>query len=95
MSPRWTAVAEESLGQVRRWHAQFSEANGTYWVRRIEKAVENASTFPKKHRRVPEIDADDVREIIVNPYRIWFRILDPDDTIEVIVVFHGSMQVPD
>jgi plasmid stabilization system protein ParE len=42
---------------------------------------------------VPEARSPEVREILLKPYRIWFRVLAVEDRIEVLVVFHGAREV--
>jgi plasmid stabilization system protein ParE len=41
---------------------------------------------------VPELQRDDIREVIEPPYRIMYRIL--ADRIDVLTVFHGAQQPP-
>jgi len=44
---------------------------------------------------VPEIAEETIRETFSGPYRIWYRVHDSEDRIEVLVVFHGARQVLD
>ncbi len=44
-------------------------------------------------RKVPEYDAQDIREVIERPYRIIYRI--KPDQIDVIAVIHGARLMPD
>jgi plasmid stabilization system protein ParE len=64
-------------------------------MRMVRSAVRDAARFPRSHRLVPEFGEGTIRETFSGPYRIWYRIHDDEDRIEVIVVFHGSRQVPD
>ena len=41
---------------------------------------------------VPELDREDIREVIETPYRIVYRIL--ADRIDVLTVFHAAQQPP-
>lgn len=41
---------------------------------------------------VPELQREDVREVIEPPYRIVYRIL--AERIDVLTVFHGARQSP-
>jgi plasmid stabilization system protein ParE len=41
---------------------------------------------------VPELQRQDIREVIEPPYRIVYRIL--TDRIDVLTVFHGARQPP-
>ncbi len=42
---------------------------------------------------VPEYEADDIREIIQNPYRIIYRI--KPDQIDVLAVIHCAQLLPE
>lgn len=44
-------------------------------------------------RSVPEYEADDIREIIENPYRIIYRI--KSDQIDVLAVIHCAQLLPE
>lgn len=67
---------------------------GTRRLRLVRQAARDAALFPRSHRIVPEIAEETIRETFSGPYRIWYRIHDSADRIEVLVVFHGARQVP-
>jgi toxin ParE1/3/4 len=90
----WSETGDESMDQLRAYFARFSEASARSWVRRIRAAASSAAVFPRSHRIVPELGDDRIRETFVYRYRIWYEIFDREDRIEVIVVFHGSREVP-
>ena len=48
---------------------------------------------PHSGRTVPTYDDPNLRELIVYPYRLIYRVL--PDRIDVIAVFHGAQQLPD
>jgi toxin ParE1/3/4 len=43
-------------------------------IERIINSVERLSVFPESGRTVPELDDPSIREIIVKPYRIVYRL---------------------
>jgi toxin ParE1/3/4 len=45
-------------------------------------------TFPASGRVVPEFDVETVREIFVQPYRIWYRV--HETSVEILAVIHGA-----
>jgi len=61
------------------------------WVNRILDAVERVAVFPSSGRAVPEIGRDDIREIILEDYRIVYQIC--DDRIILLTVFEGHMRL--
>lgn len=44
--------------------------------------------MPQSGARVPEFDRDDIRELVVRPYRILYAIR--GETCHVVAVVHGS-----
>jgi toxin ParE1/3/4 len=58
---------------------------------RAESVLRRLAEFPDSGRRLPEFPDLPYREVIVNPYRFFYR---PDgDTIWVVAVWH-SAQLP-
>jgi plasmid stabilization system protein ParE len=55
---------------------------------RVFRATDRLEDFPQMGRIVPEIDRHDIREVIVQSYRIIYRLL-PDE-VEILTVHHGA-----
>ena len=60
--------------------------------KRAEKTLKRRETFPDSGRRLPEFPDLPHREIIVPPYRFFYRVV--EDTVWIIGVWHGA-QLPD
>ena len=73
--------------------AKDSQRYADLTVGRIFAAVERLLQFPYSGRIVPELDAPEIREIIVGRFRVVYRIR--DTTIEVATVFQGSRGLPE
>ncbi len=54
-------------------------------------ALERSRTFPASGRRFPEFPELPYREVIVRPYRFFYRVV-RDDLIVVIAVWHGAQR---
>ena len=85
-------AAKEALEDIRAHMASYSEESAQVWVDRITEQGDAVGTFPWSFRIVPEIGAPTIRETFSKPYRIWFEI--GEDDVHIMVVFHGSRQVP-
>jgi len=48
----------------------------------------NLEQFPRSGRIVPEIRHDDIREVILQSYRIIYRV-HPDE-VEILTIHHGA-----
>ena len=88
----WSPESLRDLDSIRSYIAQDSPPYADLVVRRIVASVERLRTFPKSGRIVPERDAPDIREVIVGPYRIVYRLR--SDRVEIATVFRASRLFP-
>ncbi|EHO40667.1 addiction module toxin, RelE/StbE family [Caldithrix abyssi DSM 13497] len=58
------------------------------WLENVFQEVEKLKLFPKSGRKVPEINQEDIREIIFGNYRIIYKI--EIDLIIIASVRHGK-----
>ncbi|MBI2186161.1 MAG: type II toxin-antitoxin system RelE/ParE family toxin [Acidobacteria bacterium] len=86
---QWTERAQADLAAIR----AFIEADSPHYagvtVSRILHAVGRLQDFPQSGRVVPEYVDPAVREVVLRPYRIVYRIVGADD-IHVLTVHHGA-----
>ena len=66
----------------------------TFGYRLILEA-EKLPAFPRRGRTVPEYHDETIREIIVRPYRLIYRVSDERQALEIIRVWHGARGEPD
>lgn len=59
---------------------------------RAEKKLSRLKEFPDSGRLLPEFPDLPFREVIVNPYRFFYRV--KNKTVWIIAVWHGA-QLPD
>jgi toxin ParE1/3/4 len=89
----WSPQALHDLETIRAYIAADSTAYAELVMRRIVAAVERLRTFPESGRVVPERDAPEIREVIVSPYRVVYRL--GPEVVEIITVFRGSREFPE
>jgi plasmid stabilization system protein ParE len=58
--------------------------------RKAEKALRRLNKFPDSGRRLPEFPDLPFREIIVTPYRFFYRV--ERKTAWIVAVWHGAQQ---
>jgi toxin ParE1/3/4 len=88
----WT---EAALGHLRGIHSYISQDSPRYalaMIDRITRRAEQCGTFPLAGSKVPEYDADDIREVFESPYRIIYRVL--PDRVDILTVVHGARLLP-
>ena len=60
--------------------------------RRAERALRRLIRFPESGRHLPEFPDLAYRDVIVSPYRFFYRV--EGKTVWVVAVWHGT-QIPD
>jgi toxin ParE1/3/4 len=92
-SVTWSPQAIRDIESIRAFIARDSPSYADLEARRIVAAVERLPMFPESGRRVPERrQADALREVILSPYRIVYRLR--GEVVEVVTVFRASRQFP-
>jgi len=93
MRVHWTENAIGHLVNIYEYIAINSPTYGMRIVDRITRRSEQIAEHPLSGRKVPEYEAEDIRELIEKPYRIIYRI--KQDQIDVVAVIHGARILPD
>ena len=60
--------------------------------RKAEKYLSRLKKFPESGRPLPEFPELPFREVIVNPYRFFYKVKNKD--VWIVAVWHGA-QLPD
>ena len=84
----WTDQAIEDLEAVCIYIARDAPRYAELFAHRAFEAVERLENFPYSGRVAPEINQNDVREIILGSYRRFYRLL--SDEVEILTVHHGA-----
>jgi addiction module RelE/StbE family toxin len=93
MKVYWTLNAIKHLTNIYEYIAINSPTYARRMVDRITRRSEQISTQPLSGRKVPEYEAEDIRELIEKPYRIIYRV--KHDQIDVLAVIHGAQLLPE
>jgi len=87
MKLTWTEQAWERLLEIERFVARDDPRAA---VRLIDKLIDRGDALavhPERGRRLPELSASGLRELIVDNYRIVYRLR--PEAVEVLTVFEG------
>jgi toxin ParE1/3/4 len=82
----WTELAHEQLDGAMAYIARDRPAAANRWLEHLLDAAGSLSDFPDLGRVVEGTKRDDIRELIVSPYRIIYRR--DENTICVTMVLH-------
>ncbi|MEQ9398161.1 MAG: type II toxin-antitoxin system RelE/ParE family toxin [Longimicrobiales bacterium] len=89
---RWTQQAVGDLEAIREFVERDSPRYGRLVAEQLFDAVQRIAAFPRSGRSVPELDRDDVREVVRGDYRIVYQL--SDDTVRVLTIFRSSRLFP-
>ena len=91
MRVEWSAAASEDLGDLVRYISRDSVFYGRRFGQKVVLATRRLKRFPESGRMIPEADDRALREIIVQGYRVMYR-LEPGRVL-VLAIIHGSRDV--
>lgn len=93
MRVHWTENAIGHLVNIYEYIAINSPTYGKRMVDKITRRSGQIAIHPLSGRKVPEYEAEDIRELIEMPYRIIYRI--KPGQIDVLAVIHGVRLLTD
>lgn len=93
MNVYWTDRARARLRAIERHIARESPLVAPRVVGRVLQHSRRLSALPLSGRAVPEYEREDIREILLNPYRIIYQVL--SDQIAVLTVRHYRELLPE
>ena len=88
MKVHWTNTAVEHLLSIYEYISKDSPLYAQRMVDRLTQRSEQIATFPWSGRKVPEYEAENIREEIEESYRIIYRI--KPNQLDVLGVIHSS-----
>ena len=89
---RWTDQAVEDLRSIREFIERDSPRYGRLVAERLFEATTRLEEFPRSGRIVPNLDREDLREIVVGDYRIVYRV--EKEFVVLLTVFRSSRLLP-
>jgi len=89
---RWTPQAADDLQAIYDFIARDSPHYAQLTVERILASIDLLEQFPLRGRQIPERPREDLRELIVPPYRLVYRV---GEVVKVLTIFRGSRLFPD
>ena len=70
----WSADAIRDLESVESYLATGSPSFARIYVKRLSRAVEVLKGLPRIGRMVPELEREDIREVIFQNYRLPYQV---------------------
>ena len=88
---RWTERAVAHLEAIVEYISVTSPVYAEGVVLRIEHRLQLACAHPALGKRAPEAGALDVRELVVPPYRVFYR--EQQAQLEVLAIVHARQDL--
>ncbi len=97
MAKRITVVvsdtARKDLLEIAEYISSDSPRAGKKMIRQIHDRLKKLVYFPKSGRMIPEINDLSLREIVVGPYRLMYRV--QENKVVVLRALHGKRLLPE
>jgi len=88
---RFTPSARAQFLSVLNFIRRDKPSAATHFRNRAETVLRRLEDFPESGRVIPEFPDLPYREVIISPYRFFYRI--KDDVVWIVAVWHGA-QLP-
>jgi len=91
----WSCQARDDLRDIVTFIAEKNHSVAEAFGFRLMAKVDLLAQFPEMGRMVPEEQDENVREIILPPYRIIYRVLAEGRVVAIARVWHGARGEPE
>lgn len=88
----WSPLAIDRATEISEYIARDNLLAATKWVETMFDKVQILKSSPESCRIVPEIQREDIREMIYGNYRIIYRV--EKERISILTVRHGRQILP-
>lgn len=92
MKTKWTRSAQAELRDIIRHVRRERPEAARRLADRLRTLVREAAEFPALGRMVPELGDESIRERVLRPYRVVYRV--EVDRILVLGIVHGRRRLP-
>jgi len=89
---RWTEEALQRLADIEDFVAGSNPSAAIELVARLIERGESLARFPKRGRSVPEVPGSDLRELVIDNYRLVYR--QRGARVEILTVFEAHRLLP-
>jgi len=87
----WTDLAKDDLRSIYDYILRDSKVYAKRYVSKLISRVDQLETNPMSGRIVPEINREEIRELIEGNYRLVYRCV--GDSVTMLRVHHAARQL--
>ena len=88
---RWSPKAADDYESLIKYYEKNAPKFAQTLAKQIIYIIENLDQFPKMGRMVPELQNEEIREIIYRNFRIIYRL--KEEILEIVRIIHGSRRL--
>ena len=88
----WSPRSVRDLESIHAYIARDSSLYADLVVQRLVRAPERLLRFPESGRIVPEVGQPSLRELIVRPFRVVYRLR--GESVEIVTVLRATRLFP-
>jgi len=70
----WSPLAIERVSEIAEYIAEDNISASINWINDIFEKIEQLNEFPESGRIIPELNRNNIRDLIFGNYRIVYRI---------------------
>lgn len=88
----WSPLSIDRIAEIAEYIYLDNPPAAERWVENIFNKVDILQSSPKAGRMVPEVEREDIRELIYGNYRIIYRV--EIARVSILTVRHGKQILP-
>ena len=87
----WTERARQDLQEIVEYISRDARAYAQSFTLRLRKRIQRLSAFPESGRLIPEDPERGIREVLVENYRVLYRVA--EGRVVILTVVHGARNI--
>ena len=91
----WSPLSRDDLREIVRFIAADDQDRALSFGYRLISRTDQLQDHPESGRKVPELNNPLIRELILRPYRIVYRVDHERRSVEIVRVWHGARGTPE
>jgi toxin ParE1/3/4 len=88
----WTDLSLTRIQEIADYIARERPGSARSFVKQIFERVDVLAEVPRSGRPYPNASDTDLRELIVDQYRVIYRIAEPERAIYILTIRHGRQR---
>ena len=93
MKLTWSERAQADVVEIARYIGTDNRSAAAAWLKKVSDRAQLVREFPQSGRIVPEYSKDDLREVLMDNYRIVYLV--STKAIVIVTVFERHRQFPE